>query len=131
MNGRGRRPPPRKSSIVFLGSFFPRGFLPGFLFGRFFLDHFLFRRFFAGHPFAAGTAGGPFLKQAQGQLDDAKARGELAQKELDRATTLIKTQAIRLTDLPEAAQRKLNQRKGMRSRLHGALDLIGRDDSIL
>ena len=33
-------------------------------------------------------------EQAQGQLDDAKAKVELAQKELDRATTLIKTQAI-------------------------------------
>jgi hypothetical protein len=49
----------------------------------------------------------------------------------DVIDTLIKTQVIRLTDLPEAAQRKLNQRKGLRSRLHGALDLIGRDDSIL
>jgi DNA-binding LacI/PurR family transcriptional regulator len=49
----------------------------------------------------------------------------------DVIDTLIKTQVIRLTDLPEAAQRKLNQRKGMRSRLHGALDLIGRDDGIL
>jgi multidrug efflux system membrane fusion protein len=33
-------------------------------------------------------------EQAQGQLDDAKARVDLAQKELDRANTLIKTQAI-------------------------------------
>jgi RND family efflux transporter MFP subunit len=33
-------------------------------------------------------------EQAQGQLDDAKARVELAQRELDRATTLIRTQAI-------------------------------------
>jgi RND family efflux transporter MFP subunit len=33
-------------------------------------------------------------EQTQGQLDDAKAKVELAQKELDRATTLIKTQAI-------------------------------------
>jgi membrane fusion protein, multidrug efflux system len=33
-------------------------------------------------------------EQAQGQLDDAKAKVELAQKDLDRATTLIKTQAI-------------------------------------
>lgn len=33
-------------------------------------------------------------EQAQGQLDDAKAKVDLAQKELDRATTLIKTQAI-------------------------------------
>lgn len=49
----------------------------------------------------------------------------------DVIDTLIKTQVIRLTDLPEAAQRKLNQRKGMRSRLHGALDLLGRDDGIL
>lgn len=33
-------------------------------------------------------------EQAQGQLDDAKAKVDLAQKELERATTLIKTQAI-------------------------------------
>lgn len=33
-------------------------------------------------------------EQAQGQLDDAKAKVVLAQRELDRATTLIKTQAI-------------------------------------
>ena len=33
-------------------------------------------------------------EQARGQLDDAKAKVDLAQKELDRATTLIKTQAI-------------------------------------
>lgn len=33
-------------------------------------------------------------EQAQGQLDDARAKVDLAQKELDRATTLIRTQAI-------------------------------------
>jgi multidrug efflux system membrane fusion protein len=33
-------------------------------------------------------------EQAQGQLDDAKAKVVLAHRELDRATTLIKTQAI-------------------------------------
>jgi RND family efflux transporter MFP subunit len=33
-------------------------------------------------------------KQAQGQLDDGKAKVELARKELDRAATLIKTAAI-------------------------------------
>jgi len=33
-------------------------------------------------------------EQAQGQLDDARAKVDLAQKELERATTLIKTQAI-------------------------------------
>lgn len=33
-------------------------------------------------------------EQAQGQLDDAKAKVVLAEKELERATTLIKTQAI-------------------------------------
>jgi RND family efflux transporter MFP subunit len=33
-------------------------------------------------------------EQAQGQLADAKAKVELAQRELDRATSLIKTQAI-------------------------------------
>jgi RND family efflux transporter MFP subunit len=33
-------------------------------------------------------------EQAQGQLDDAKAKVDLAQKELERAATLVKTQAI-------------------------------------
>jgi hypothetical protein len=38
---------------------------------------------------------------------------------------------IRHTDLPDAAQRKLMIRKGLRNRMQGALDLLGRDEKIL
>ncbi|CAN5363845.1 efflux RND transporter periplasmic adaptor subunit [soil metagenome] len=43
-------------------------------------------------------------EQAQGALDDAKAKVELAQKELERATTLIKTQAISENIVDQRAQ---------------------------
>jgi len=43
-------------------------------------------------------------EQAQGQLDDARAKVELAQKELDRAATLIKTQAISENIVDQRAQ---------------------------
>lgn len=48
----------------------------------------------------------------------------------DVIDALIKTNVIRLTDLPEAAQHKLISRKGLRDRRQGSLDLIGNDDSI-
>ncbi|MDB5652557.1 MAG: family efflux transporter, subunit, partial [Tardiphaga sp.] len=43
-------------------------------------------------------------EQTQGQLDDAKAKVLLAQRELDRATTLIKTQAISENIVDQRAQ---------------------------
>ena len=43
-------------------------------------------------------------EQAQGQLDDAKGRVLLAQRELDRATTLIRTQAISENIVDQRAQ---------------------------
>ena len=43
-------------------------------------------------------------EQAQGALDDAKAKVVLAQRELDRATTLIKTQAISENIVDQRAQ---------------------------
>ncbi|WP_299805574.1 efflux RND transporter periplasmic adaptor subunit [Tardiphaga sp.] len=43
-------------------------------------------------------------EQAQGQLDDAKAKVLLAQRELDRAATLIKTQAISENIVDQRAQ---------------------------
>jgi multidrug efflux system membrane fusion protein len=43
-------------------------------------------------------------EQAQGQLDDAKGKVLLAQRELDRATTLIKTQAISGNIVDQRAQ---------------------------
>ncbi len=49
----------------------------------------------------------------------------------DLIDTLIGKGVIRHTDLPDAAQRKLLLRKGLRSRISGALDLLGSDERIL
>jgi hypothetical protein len=49
----------------------------------------------------------------------------------DLIDTLIEKNVIRLTDLPEPAQKKLMMRKGLRNRMQGALDLLGNDEKIL
>ncbi len=49
----------------------------------------------------------------------------------DLIDTLIMKNVIQHTDLPAAAQRKMLIRKGLRNRLHGALNLLGGDDRIL
>lgn len=49
----------------------------------------------------------------------------------DVIDTLIQNKVIKLTDLPAAAQKKLNARKGARSKLSGALNLLGDDSMIL
>lgn len=49
----------------------------------------------------------------------------------DLIDTLILKNVIQHTDLPPAAQRKMLIRKGLRNRLHGALNLLGSDDRIL
>jgi len=49
----------------------------------------------------------------------------------DLIDTLITKNVIRQTDLPAAAQAKLMQRKGLRTRIHGALNLFGSDERIL
>ena len=49
----------------------------------------------------------------------------------DLIDTLILKNVIHQTDLPAAAQKKLMVRKGLRNRLHGALNLLGSDDRIL
>jgi hypothetical protein len=49
----------------------------------------------------------------------------------DLIDTLISKGVIRHTDLPDAAQKKLLLRKGLRSRISGALDLLGTDERIL
>ena len=49
----------------------------------------------------------------------------------DLIDTLILKNVIQHTDLPSAAQRKILMRKGLRNRLHGALNLLGGDDRIL
>lgn len=49
----------------------------------------------------------------------------------DLIDTLILKNVIQHTDLPSAAQRKMLIRKGLRSRLHDALNLLGGDDRLL
>ncbi len=49
----------------------------------------------------------------------------------DLIDTLITKNVIRHTDLPAPAQAKLLQRKGLRSRISGALDFLGRDERLL
>lgn len=49
----------------------------------------------------------------------------------DLIDTLILKNVIHQTDLPPAAQKKLMVRKGLRSRIHGALNLLGSDDRLL
>jgi hypothetical protein len=49
----------------------------------------------------------------------------------DVIETLIMKNVIHHTDLPLAAQKKLTIRKGLRNRIHGALDLLDNDDRIL
>jgi hypothetical protein len=49
----------------------------------------------------------------------------------DLIDTLILKNVIHQTDLPAAAQKKLTVRKGLRNRIHGALNLLGNDDRIL
>ena len=49
----------------------------------------------------------------------------------DLIDTLILKNVIHQTDLPAAAQKKLMVRKGLRNRIHGALNLLGSDDRIL
>jgi hypothetical protein len=48
----------------------------------------------------------------------------------DLIDVLIEKGVLRLTDLPSEAQRKLLERKGMRRKLKGALDLLGDRDVI-
>lgn len=49
----------------------------------------------------------------------------------DLIDVLITKNLIMHTDLPDAAQRKLTFRKGLRNRVQGALDLLGSDDRVL
>jgi hypothetical protein len=49
----------------------------------------------------------------------------------DVVDTLIAKNVIRLTDLPIAAQQKMVRRQNQRSKISGALDLLGTDNEIL
>ncbi len=48
----------------------------------------------------------------------------------DVVDTLIAKNVIRLTDLPVAAQQKMVRRQDQRSKISGALDLLGSDNEI-
>jgi hypothetical protein len=64
--------------------------------------------------------------------DAAGAIQSVSRQELeDLIDTLILKNVIHQTDLPPAAQKKLMVRKGLRNRIHGALNLLGNDDRIL
>ena len=49
----------------------------------------------------------------------------------DLIDVLITKNLIMHTDLPEAAQKKLMFRKGLRNRIQGALDLLDSDDKVI
>jgi len=49
----------------------------------------------------------------------------------DLIDTLIEKGVLRLTDLPEEAQRKLSERKGLRRRLNDDLNLLDDDENVL
>lgn len=49
----------------------------------------------------------------------------------DLIDALISKNILRHTDLPIAAQRKINARKGMRNRLQGALRLFSDEDPLI
>ena len=49
----------------------------------------------------------------------------------DLIDALLANGTLRVTDLPPQAMAKLDQRKKIRQRLRGALDLIGDDDSVI
>ena len=71
-----------------------------------------------------------FFKSAVDPTFDAADAGFVRVLE-DLIDTLILKNVIHHTDLPLAAQKKLTIRKGLRNRIHGALDLLGSDDRIL
>ena len=77
-------------------------------------DHPELRHFLGGEPgesFSALDAG--FIRVLEDLIDALIAKG-----------------VLRVTDLPHEAQRKLSDRKGLRNRMKGALDLLGGPDVI-
>ncbi|HNV59803.1 MAG TPA: hypothetical protein PKH72_09120 [Rhodoferax sp.] len=71
-----------------------------------------------------------FFKSSDGPSFDA-ADADFVRVLEDLIDTLILKNVIHQTDLPAPAQRKLMIRKGLRTRIHGALNLLGSDDRIL
>ncbi|MBX9818445.1 MAG: hypothetical protein K2X79_10485 [Burkholderiaceae bacterium] len=72
-----------------------------------------------------------FLGGKDGAAGFNEADAEFVRVLEDLIDTLIMKNVIRHTDLPEAAQRKLMLRKGLRNRMQGALNLLGSDDRLL
>lgn len=71
-----------------------------------------------------------FFKNTKGPGFDA-ADADFVRVLEDLIDTLILKNILHHTDLPVAAQKKLLIRKGLRSRIQGALNLLGSDDRIL
>lgn len=74
---------------------------------------------------------GAFLVNAPTQPSFGTADAEFVRVIEDLIDVLITKNLIMHTDLPDAAQKKLMFRKGLRSRLHGALDLLDSDDRVI
>jgi len=72
-----------------------------------------------------------FLGDTTGRSGFGEADAEFVRVLEDLIDTLIIKNVIRHTDLPVAAQQKISKRKGLRNRMHGALNLLGGDQSIL
>ncbi len=72
-----------------------------------------------------------FLGAKEGASGFNEADAEFVPVPEDLIDTLILTNVIRHTDPPDAAQRKLMARKGLRNRMQGALNLLGGDERIL
>jgi len=72
-----------------------------------------------------------FLGETAGRSSFGEADAEFVRVLEDLIDTLIIKNVIRHTDLPVAAQQKISKRKGLRNRMHGALNLLGGDQSIL
>lgn len=72
-----------------------------------------------------------FLGNRSGTARFNEADAEFVRVLEDLIDTLIMKNVIRHTDLPDAAQRKLMLRKGLRNRMHGALNLLGGDERLL
>jgi hypothetical protein len=71
-----------------------------------------------------------FFKPNEGPSFDA-ADADFVRVLEDLIDALILKNVIHQTDLPAPAQKKLMARKGLRTRIHGALNLLGTDDRIL
>lgn len=71
-----------------------------------------------------------FFQTSSGQRFDT-ADADFVRVIEDLIDTLVLKNVIHHTDLPVAAQKKLILRKGLRSRIQGALNLLGNDDRIL